>query len=115
VNYPMNHRCQDILTKTSGVPTYTLFATQHAAEDLPRRQEAAEFTAIFLLLVRLEKQKTDIVISINVPHVPGEYRKADVDLPAQKFGPHLEAATAIRQRLLETFEIKDWTLFVNEE
>jgi hypothetical protein len=47
--------------------------------------------------------------------VPAEYRKEDVDLPAQKFGPHLEAATIIRQRIFETFEVKDWSLFVNEE
>jgi hypothetical protein len=92
-----------------------LFATQHDAENAPRRKETAEFTGIFLLLVRLEAQKTDIVVSINVPHVPGEYQKEDIDLPAQKLGPHLEAATVIRQRVLETFEVKDWTLFVNEE
>jgi hypothetical protein len=104
-----------VLTSYSGVPAYTLFATQHASEDAPRRQEAAEFTGIFLILIRLEEQKTDIVVSTNVPHVPGEYQKEEVDLPAQKMGPHLEAATAIRQRILETFEVKDWTLFINEE
>jgi hypothetical protein len=104
-----------VLTTHSGAPAYTLFATQHAPENVPRRQEAAEFTGIFLILVRLEEQKTDIVISVNVPHVPGEYKKEEVDLPSQKMGPHLEAATTIRQRILETFEVKDWTLFVNEE
>jgi len=68
-----------------------------------------------MILVRLVEQKTDIVITVNVPHVPGEYRKEGIDLPAQKVGPLLDTATAIRQRILETFDVKDWSLFVNDE
>lgn len=65
--------------------------------------------------MRLEKEKTDIVIAVNVPHVPGEYQPEEVDLPAQKLSPLLEAANAARQKILETFDVKDWSLFVNEQ
>ena len=66
-----------------------------------------------MTLVRLKEQKTDIVITVNVPHVPAEYNKADIDIAAGKAGPLLDMAVAIRQRILETFEIKDYGLFVN--
>jgi hypothetical protein len=68
-----------------------------------------------LIMIRLEAQKTDIVININVPHVPDEYKKEDIDLSAQKVGPLIGAAAEYRQRIIETFEVKDWELFVNEE
>ncbi|KAF2100050.1 Mog1p/PsbP-like protein [Rhizodiscina lignyota] len=103
------------LTKLPNTPAYVLFATQEPSRDAPQRGPQPDFTGILLTLVRLAKEKTDIVIAVNVPHVPGEYRPEDVDLPAQKLSPHLEAATAARQKILETFEIKDWSLFVNEE
>ena len=68
-----------------------------------------------MLLLRLKEQKTDVVITVNVPHVPGEYQPEDIDLPAQKLGPLLTNAGTIRQKIFETFEIKDFGLFVNEE
>jgi hypothetical protein len=99
----------------SDTPAYTLFATQHVADTTNLRRNTAEFTGILLILIRLEAQKTDIVVSVNVPHVPGEYKKEDVNLDSQKMGSHLEAGLKFRQRILETFEVKDWGLFVNEE
>lgn len=99
----------------SDTPAYTLIATQHAVPDPGNRNPQPDFTAILLLLVRLAAQKTDIVITLNVPHVPGEYQKDDVDFAAGRQGPLVEAAAAIRQRILETFEIKDFGLFVTED
>jgi hypothetical protein len=68
-----------------------------------------------MTLIRLADKKTDIVISVNVPHVPEEYDPAEVDPTAGKLGPLLEAANQIRQKILETFEIKNFGLFVQEE
>jgi len=68
-----------------------------------------------LILVRLEKEKTDLLIAVNVPHIPGEYDKNEIDLPAQRLGKLIGDGKVIRQRILETFEIKDYGLFVNEE
>jgi hypothetical protein len=90
-----------------------LFATTHPAAGDKRAKD--DFTGILLILIRLEKQTTDILIAVNVPHVPGEYEKDAVNLDQQKVGPHLEAGLAIRKRILETFEVKDWSLFVAEE
>ncbi|KAF2403215.1 ran-interacting Mog1 protein [Trichodelitschia bisporula] len=102
------------LAKMPSTPAFTMFATQHPSAA-PSRSPQADFTAILLVLVRLAAQKTDIVISINVPHVADEYSRADVDLEARKPGPLLGAAIQMRDRILETFEVKDWDLFVNEE
>lgn len=45
--------------------------TPHGAAD-PSRPESPDFTAILLNLIRLEKQQTDVLITINVPHIKGE-------------------------------------------
>ncbi len=79
------------------------------------QQAKEDFTATLLTLMRLEKQKTDLLVAVNVPHIPGEYKKDDVDLPAQKLGKLVEDGLNIQQRVLETFEIKDYGLFVNDE
>ena len=102
------------LTKMPDVPCYYMFASQHprGAQQLPPR--APNFTGIVLILVRLVDKKTDVLILINVPHIEGEYSKDDIDLPAQKIGPLLEKAESFKRKILETFEVKDWNLFVEE-
>lgn len=62
-------------------------------------------------MVRLEAQTTDVVIAVNVPHVKGEYETASVDLEGGKSGTLLEAGEALRKRVEETFDVKDWGLF----
>ncbi|CAD0039503.1 unnamed protein product [Aureobasidium pullulans] len=93
---------------------YTLFATHKPSAEAVSRGKAPDFTGILLTLIRLESQQTDLVISVNVPHVGGDYNKDDVDPSAGKQGPMLDAATSFRDRILQTFEIKDWDLFVQE-
>jgi hypothetical protein len=53
---------------------------------------------VLVALLRLKAQETDILISVNVP----EHDEADL----------LEAAKQLRSRMVSTFEIKDWGLFV---
>ena len=66
------------------------------------------------MLIRLEQQKTDIVITINVPHIKGSYDETEIDVEGGKQGKLLDAAVAYQDRILQTFQIKDWTLFVSE-
>ncbi|KAK7521572.1 Mog1/PsbP/DUF1795, alpha/beta/alpha sandwich [Phyllosticta citriasiana] len=103
------------LSRLPNIPAYTFVATQHPTPDASSRKPQPDFTAIVLILVRLAQQKTDIVITVNVPHVPGEYPKEEVDFSKAKQGPLMDAAAAIKQLILQTFDIKDWNLFVNEE
>ncbi|OJD38093.1 ran-interacting mog1 protein [Diplodia corticola] len=103
-----------VLARMPNVPAYALVATQHPAAGPGGRKPQADFTALLLVLIRLVEQKTDIIITVNVPHVPGEYPKEEVDFAAAKQGPLVDAAATIKQRILETFEIKDFGLFVSE-
>lgn len=64
-----------------------------------------------MTLLRLEKQKTDILITINVPHIKGEYDEADVDLELGKQGKLIGDAVEYSARIWETLKIKDWELF----
>ena len=98
-----------VLSKLPGVPAYTLFATQHNAKKTKKNPE--DFTGVLMMLIRLEKQESDVLICVNVPHVPGHYNNADIDLPAQKVGELLDKGGVIRQKVLETFEVKDWSVF----
>jgi hypothetical protein len=72
---------------------------------------APDFTAIIMTLLRLEKQKTDILITINVPHIKGEYDEEDVDLELGKQGKLIGDAVEHSARIWSTFKIKDWGLF----
>ncbi|EXF77235.1 hypothetical protein CaCOL14_011281 [Colletotrichum acutatum] len=99
---------------SSDIPAYTLIATQtpHASKSSRSSSSSApDFTAIILTLVRLEKESTDILVTINVPHIKGEYDEADVDLELGKQGKLIGDAVEYAARIWETFKVKDWTLF----
>lgn len=65
-----------------------------------------------LSLVRLEREKTDILITINVPHVKGEYSEEDVDLELGKQGKLIGDAVEFAARIWESFRVREWGLFV---
>jgi hypothetical protein len=65
-------------------------------------------------MIRLESQKTDILVAINVPHIAGQYDPSQVDPEKGKQGRLLEAAIEYRRKVMETFEINDWDLFVQD-
>ncbi|KAK0611617.1 hypothetical protein B0T14DRAFT_500686 [Immersiella caudata] len=94
------------------IPAYTLIATQTPKPD-PRseRTSAPDFTALILTLVRLEKEKTDILITINVPHIKGEYDEEEVDLALGKQGELIGDAVEYAARIWGSFDVKDWNLF----
>jgi hypothetical protein len=93
------------------IPAYTLIATQTPHPDPESRTPAPDFTAIVLNLIRLEKESTDILITINVPHIKGEYDEEEVDLQLGKQGKMIEDAVEYAAKIWETFKIKDWNLF----
>ncbi|KAG9229847.1 hypothetical protein BJ875DRAFT_507684 [Amylocarpus encephaloides] len=91
------------------IPAYTLIATQ-----TPPPQPASknpDFTAIVLTLIRLEKESTDILVTINVPHIKGEYREEEVNMDMGKQGEMIENSVEFAAKIWETFKIKDWGLF----
>ncbi len=100
----------------ANIPVYTLFATQHpqplTLEDSGK--PTPDFTGILLTLIRLSAQKADVLITINVPHVQGEYHPEDVDLAGGKLGHLMTAAIECRDRILQSFRIEDWELFVEK-
>src|SRR5271169_5483289 len=93
------------------IPAYTLIATQTPHPDSESKTPPPDFTAIVLNLIRLEKESTDILITINVPHIKGEYDEAEVDLELGKQGKMIEDAVEYAAKIWETFRIKDWNLF----
>lgn len=93
------------------LPAYTLIATQTPKTHSSSSNSAPDFTAITMTLLRLEEQKTDILITINVPHIRGEYDADEVDLELGKQGKLIGDAVEIAARIWETFVIKDWGLF----
>lgn len=64
-----------------------------------------------MTLLRLERYGTDILITINVPHIRGEYNEDEVDLELGKQGKLIGDAVEISARIWETLKIKDWGLF----
>lgn len=93
-------------------PAYTLIATQTPHADAKNeRSSAPDFTAIILTLLRLEKEKTDVLITINVPHIPGGYDEEEIDLAMGKQGELIGDAVEFASRVWASFRVDDWKLF----
>lgn len=94
------------------IPAYTLIATQTPPPDPSQSNSAApDFTAIILTLLRLEKESTDILITINVPHIKGSYDEEEIDLELGKQGQLIGDAVEYAAKIWDTFKVKDWNLF----
>jgi hypothetical protein len=48
------------------------------------------------------------MVSINVPHYPGEYEKAEQEGGETKL---MRDSLAVREKVLESFEVREWGLF----
>ena len=97
---------------SEGTPAYTLISTQTPRVGKAREGSSApDFTAIIMTLLRLEKEKTDLLVTINVPHIKGEYDEADVDLELGRQGKLIGEAVEYSARIWESLAVKDWGLF----
>lgn len=98
--------------RSEDIPAYSLIATQTPRPDPAKGPTSApDFTAIILTLLRLEKEKTDLLITINVPHIKGEYDEDDVDLELGKQGKLIGDAVEYAAKIWASFRVKDWNLF----
>lgn len=61
------------------------------------------------------EQKTDIVISLNIPTILGQASTQAQLAPDGQQTNGDQAAMKGLQEILTTFEIKDWDLFVEED
>ena len=98
---------------SEGTPAYTLIATQTPQASSDARGSAPDFTALILTLLRFEKERSDVLITINVPHIKGEYDEDDVDLALGKQGELIGDAVEYAAQIWETFKVKDWHLFAD--
>ncbi|TVY46642.1 putative ran guanine nucleotide release factor [Lachnellula occidentalis] len=89
----------------------SLHAHRDANAPAAPDSKSPDFTAIVLTLIRLERESTDILITINVPHIKGEYTEEEVDMQMGKQGKLIESSVEIAAKIWETFKIKDWGLF----
>ncbi|KAK6363190.1 multicopy suppressor of ts gsp1 [Orbilia blumenaviensis] len=115
-----------------GIPAYAMVLTTPYVEN--RRDKVgheSQFVALAVVIVRLEKQKTDIVITANMPHSfeeataettlcrPGyEGQKGipeDYVWSPENAAQPLKNLLDIIEQGVKTFNIRDFGLFVNEE
>jgi hypothetical protein len=97
------------LTSRSNKPVYTLRFIQTPAVDPANRKKTPEYVYIHLILLRLKEQQTDIMVTVNIPHYAGEYEKPKEG--ESDATPLMKGSEAIKSRILESFNIKDWGLF----
>ncbi|KAL8928553.1 MAG: hypothetical protein Q9208_001787 [Pyrenodesmia sp. 3 TL-2023] len=97
-------------------PCYTLLATTTpppATNGNANRPLTPTFTAIILTLIRLVPQSTDLVVTINIPHILGEQEPSDgaVNFEEGRYGSLVEEGIRVRDEVWRTLEVKDWGLF----
>ncbi|KAL8844538.1 MAG: hypothetical protein Q9205_000030 [Flavoplaca limonia] len=96
-------------------PCYTLLATTTppAAINGNVHAKTPSFTAVLLTMIRLEAQSTDIVVTVNIPHIPGHQEPSDgeVNFEERKFGSLVEDGIKIRDEVWRSLEVRDWGLF----
>ncbi|KAL8932525.1 MAG: hypothetical protein Q9216_006798 [Gyalolechia sp. 2 TL-2023] len=103
--FPPNTPCHTLLATTTPPP---------APNGNIQRPLTPKFTAIILTLIRLVPQATDIVVTINIPHIPGQQEPSDdgaVNFEQGKFGSLVEEGVRIRDEVWRTLQVKDWGLF----
>lgn len=119
---------QNILTKTNSPdkPAYEVIGTVSARPNDPPTLPPT-FIAILMTIIRLEQQKTDIVVTINVPFDDPEvvrrekciaspvYTGSDIDSENGDRSELLKFGMQVASEVVGNFKILDWGLFVPEE
>ena len=83
--------------------------------DVSANESDIQFTATAMILLRLEEQDTDILISVNIPYQGDRWAINDALEPFQEPRPdEFNHAYDIISNILDTFNINDWGLFVED-
>ncbi|KAL8829912.1 MAG: hypothetical protein Q9191_001732 [Dirinaria sp. TL-2023a] len=110
-------------------PAWTLIARTKPAVP-PTTPMVPTSTTILLTLIRLVSKSTDLVITINLPNIPaesdtevvsvasftlsGEESRESVDFENGHFSSFVEEGMKVRDEILRTLRIEDWSLFGEE-
>jgi len=105
----------DTLGSMSDIPVHSVLAIVKPAGSNVHESRRVDFTAIIMMLVRLDKVGTDFLVFINVPHVAGEYPVEEVDLAAKKWGPLVSSAGLVKKEIQKSLKIVNWGLFDEEQ
>ena len=106
-----------MLPKFPNVAVLQLLATvTPPSPDLrPPRANTPTYVVIFLALIRLELQMTDVVVTLNMPNIPVSQELVsageDVDFGQGMFGAAVAQGHEVLSEVLQSLEIKDWGLF----
>lgn len=101
----------------AGTKAYGLLAQVPTAEKMKGRANEPDVVGMFLMVVRLKVQGTDLVVSVNVPHVVGTQGYdggGGLEFRAGRMGTLMEMGEKIKDKVVETLEVKEWGLFVQE-
>lgn len=97
---------------SSGTACYTTIVTGGSSPQQQGRPNEPDFVVVLLSIIRLEPQRTDLVVAVNVPFIPGRYVDADVNWDMRNLGPLGEEGLKMREVLKQTLEVVEWGLFV---
>jgi hypothetical protein len=108
---------------TSACPLITRTFIQIPPTPAPNSsQKTPQFVYIHLLLLRLRNAGTDLLITINIPHYENEYEPVPEGGALASSGQTYATETylmrdseVVKQKIIETFDIHDWSLFNGEE
>ena len=82
----------------------------------PSRPNTPIHTHILLTLIRLEPQFTDMLITLNIPHIPGSPEAIavggeELDFEKGKYGSAIEEGKKVMDAVGNSLLVKDWGLF----
>lgn len=92
----------------SRIPAAVNGSAAATTEGVNGRTDAPQVSKLtcHYLMVRLEKQETDVLLFLNVPH-----DEFDAQGDARGLSREEEMATGLIETTIETLEVKDWGLF----
>jgi hypothetical protein len=78
-------------------------------------QSSVAFVGIVMIMLRLREYQTDLVITISVPHMGGQYDMRGMDLSEGKLGSLMESANIMKDAIAHSLECVDFSFIVKEE
>ncbi|KAL8699770.1 MAG: hypothetical protein Q9201_005815 [Fulgogasparrea decipioides] len=103
----------------SDTPSYFLLATTTpppATNGDAVRPLTPKFVAILLTMIRLVGTSTDIIVTVNIPHIPGHQEPTEeVNFEEGKYGSLVEEGLRIINEVWKSLEVKNWGLFGGEQ